>query len=367
MTTPLANAALIKVARQARGMSQVQLAKAAGVTQAAISKWEAGLTQPGSESIESLAKALTFPPSLFYETDPVFGVPVSVSYRKRASVGSKATDKLEAEINLRLMHLRRLLSSMDYQPELSLPCLDIDDFEGDAVRVAQLVRRHWRVPSGPLHNLTALVERAGCIVLPCEFESIGVYGLALQPPGLPTCIFLNKAMPGDRQRFTLAHELAHAIMHRMPSANMEQEADMFASELLMPAQDIRDDLMNGVSLPRLAALKPIWRVSMGALLMRAKALGCITDMQSTYLWRQMSVAGYRTKEPPEVDFAPEQATAFNDILCAHADELGYTMADFEALLHMHADELNAMYGIGKRPHTPKLRLLNFGDSTSHRR
>jgi len=254
---------------------------------------------------------------------------------------------------------------MDYQPELSLPRLDIDDYNGDAARVAQMVRRHWGVPSGPLHDLTALVERAGCIVLPCEFESIGVYGLTLQPPGLPTCIFLNKAMPGDRQRFTLAHELAHAIMHRMPSPDMEREADIFASELLMPAQDIRRDLMHGVNLPRLAALKPIWKVSMGALLMRAKALGCITDMQSTYLWRQMSAAGYRTKEPPEVDFAPEQATAFNDILRAHADELGYTMADFEAMLHMHADELNKMYAIEKPACAPKLRLLKFGASATH--
>ena len=364
MITPLANAALIKVARQARGMSQVQLAKEAGVTQAAISKLEAGVFQPAPEFVESLAKALTFPKSLFYETDPVFGVPVSVSYRKRASVGSKATDKLEAEINLRLMHLRRLLSSMDYQPELSLPRFDIDEYDGDAVRVAQLVRRHWGVPSGPLHNLTALVERAGCIVLPCEFESIGVYGLTLQPPRLPTCIFLNKAMPGDRQRFTLAHELGHAIMHRMPSVDMEREADAFASELLMPAQDVCVDLMGGVSLPRLAALKPIWRVSMGALLVRAKTLGCITDMQSTYLWRQMSSNGYRTKEPPEVDFAPEHATVFSDILRAHADELGYTLADLEAMLHVHADELNAMYGIEKQVRKTNLRLLNFGGSGS---
>lgn len=364
MITPLANAALIKVARQARGMSQVQLAKAAGVTQAAISKCEAGLTQPGPELIKSLAQALAFPPSLFYETDPVFGVPVSINYRKSASVGAKATDKMEAEINLRLMHLRRLLSSMDYQPELSLPRFDIDDYAGDAARVAQMVRRHWGVPSGPLHDLTALVERAGCIVLPCEFESIGVYGLTLQPPGLPTCIFLNQAMPGDRQRFTLAHELAHAIMHRMPSPDMEREADVFASELLMPAQDIRGDLMYGVNLPRLAALKPIWRVSMGALLMRAKALSCITDMQSMYLWRQMSAAGYRKKEPPEVDFAPEQATAFKDILRAHVDELGYTIVDFEAMLHMFGDELNSKYQIQKPVRAPSLRLLKFGSSAA---
>ena len=366
MTSPLANAALIKVARQARGMSQVQLAKRAGVTQAAISKWEAGVTQPSAEFVTALANALTFPASLFYETDPVFGVPISVNYRKSASVGAKAIDKMEAEINLRLMHLRRLLTSMDYKPELSLPRLDIDEYNGDAAHVAQLVRRHWGVPSGPLLNLTALVERAGCIVLTCDFEDIGVYGLTLQPPGLPTCIFLNSSMPGDRQRFTVAHELAHAIMHRLPSADMEREADAFASELLMPAQDIRSDLMHGMSLQRLAALKPLWRVSMGALLMRAKSLGCITDTQSTYLWRQMSAAGYRKKEPVEVDFPAEKATALSDILRAHSDELGYTMEDFEAMLHVHAGELNEMYGIEKKPHPPTLRLLNFGNLSSSR-
>ncbi len=38
------------------------------------------------------------------------------------------------------------------------------------------------------------------------------------------------------------------------------------------------------------------------------------------------------------------------------------MADFEAMLHMHADELNKMYAIEKPANTPKLRLLKFGAS-----
>ncbi|MBK7012326.1 MAG: ImmA/IrrE family metallo-endopeptidase [Xanthomonadales bacterium] len=43
-------------------------------------------------------------------------------------------------------------------------------------------------------------------------------------------IFINKDVPGDRWRFTLAHELAHLVMHDIPKPDMEDEADEFASE-----------------------------------------------------------------------------------------------------------------------------------------
>ena len=35
------------------------------------------------------------------------------------------------------------------------------------------------------------------------------------------------------------------------------------------------------------------------------------------------------------------------------------MADFEAMLHVYATELNAMYENEKQPRAPKLRLLSF--------
>lgn len=353
MSLPSANASLLKVARQARGKNQKDLAAASGITQAAVSKLEAGVIQPTQEVLERLAHALSFPVSLFYETDPMFGVPISVSYRKRASVGSRAVEQVEAEVNFRLMHLRRLLASIDYQPELSFPQFDVDEYGGLGSRVAELVRKHWYVPSGPLPDLTTLAERAGCLVLPCAFDAVGVDGLTLHPPGLPVCVFLNESMPGDRQRFTLAHELGHAIMHRHPNPDMEQQADDFASELLMPTREIRIALADGVTLPRLAALKPVWRVSMGALLMRAKRLGCVTDSQSSYLWRQMSKLGYRTREPVAVP--AERPSVFSSILQAHLGDLGYGMEELGKLLHMQPEELKVKYGLGREP--GKLRIV----------
>ena len=347
----------IKVARQARGLNQAQLADAAGVSQGLVSRLENGLFEPNEETLGKVAAALRFPVSFFRLPDRVLGLPVSMQYRKRASVGQRAIEQLEAEVNLRLMHLRRLLSAVDYQPELPFPRLEIDEFGGDPEAVAEMVRRVWQLPSGPIRDLVGVAERAGVIVFLCDFQVTGVDGLTLQPPGLPICIFLNAAMPGDRQRFTLAHELGHAVMHPVPSSDMESQADRFAAALLMPARDVAPQLSGGITLPRLAALKPVWRVSMAALLMRAKTLGVLSESQSSYLWRQFSRFGYRTAEPQDVAVAAESPHVVADVLNVHLTQLGYSLSELAASLHVYEPDLLLMHHLRSPSARPALRVV----------
>lgn len=342
------NPDLLKVARQAAGKSQAALASSLEITQAAISKMEAGLLQPSAEVLARLAEQLDVPQSFFFEQDRVVGLPVSVQYRKRASVGQRATEQVEAAVNLRLFQLRRLLRSVDVTRELELPCVDPDEAPGgSAASVAILLRRMWLVPRGPIRNLTDYVERAGVVVIPCDFQALGVDGLTYSVNGLPTCVFLNSQMPGDRQRFTLAHELGHVVMHRLPNAEMERQADEFAAELLMPAADIRSAFATGVSLVRLAELKQIWRVSMGALLVRAKSLGVLSEEGSTHLWKQMSRAGYRTAEPESLAVVPETPRVFDDIVKTHLGHLGFSVGDLAEALHMTRE---GAVELARRPH-----------------
>ena len=91
---------------------------------------------------------------------------------------------------------------------------------------------------------------------------------------------MNRNQPADRQRFSLGHELGHIVMHRVPSPTMEDEANAFASALLMPTQEVRPYLSGRLTIQKLASLKPVWRVSMQALLYRARAIGTITANQS---------------------------------------------------------------------------------------
>ena len=264
-------------------------------------------------------------------------------YRKRASIGQKAIGRLEADLNIRLMHLRQLLNAADFEPELRLPQLDPDKFGGDPERIAELVRRTWLVPSGPLYNLAGWIERAGCIVVHCDFAALSVDGVTIQAPGLPPCVFLNRNQPSDRQRFTLAHELGHIVMHSVPSPEMEKEANMFASALLMPARELRPKLGGRLTLQRLAALKPVWRVSMNALLYRAKTIGAITQGQSLYLWRQMSSMGYRRAEPPELDFPSEEAGVLPEVIRIHLEDLGYGIEDLCSILHSQEEDIRRMH------------------------
>lgn len=336
---------LLRIARQARGWSQAELSHQSGVSQANLSKLENGLIGATDDVIDGVSAALRFPREFFFQNDRIIGLPMSVQYRKRASVGQKAIERLEAELNIRILHLRRLLGAAELEPELSLPRMDVDEFGGDPENISGLVRRTWLVPSGPIRDLTSLVERAGCIVVHCDFAGLKVDAFTVQISDMPPCIFINRNQPADRQRFSLAHELGHVVMHRVPSPTMEDEANAFAAAMLMPARDMRSQLSGRLTLQRLAALKPAWRVSMAALLVRAKTVGAITANQSQYLWRQMSAMGYKLAEPPELEFPAEAPSVLPEIIRLHLEDLGYDVSELAFALHSSEEDLRALHPI----------------------
>ena len=353
------NENLMRIARQARGWSQTELSRRSGVSQGYVSKLENGMDEPNAGIVDKLSSVLRFPITYFYEQDHVSGLPVSVHsmYRKRASVGQRAQDRLEAEINIRLMHVRRLLKSVDFDTELDLPSFELDEFETGPEQIADLLRRTWLVPSGPLRNLIGWMERAGIIVIPSDFDGLSVDGVTVRQSGLPPCVFLNRGQPADRQRFTLAHELGHIIMHRLPSPEMEDEANAFASALLMPALDIKRAFSGKVTIQKLASLKPVWRVSMNALLNRAKTIGSVTPNQAQYLWRQMSALGYRRAEPPELAFPSEEASILSELVRVHLEDLEYGIDDLCSLLHVYDEDFRRIHPLPKSSTGQHLRIV----------
>ncbi len=166
-------------------------------------------------------------------------------------------------------------------------------------------------------------------------------------------MLLNGAHPADRMRFTLAHELGHLVMHRFPNEKMEEEANEFASSLLLPEADMREAFTGRrVTLPLLAALKPEWKVAMQALLYRAGKLGLVDANQSRYLWQKISANGWKTREPPELDFAREEPIVLPSIIQAHLGELGYSLPDLSKMLRLHESDIVAMYSAAKPKDEP---------------
>ncbi|MEC8124176.1 MAG: XRE family transcriptional regulator [Pseudomonadota bacterium] len=356
------NADLLILARQSRGLSQSELANDCKLSQAMISKLEGRLvSEPSLEVLSKLADILNYPTEFFYEPDRLYGLPASVHagamYRRKASVTKKSREKLEAILNIRILHLKRLLRSIDL--DFDLPLLELDPDEHTPDEIAAKVRQAWLIPKGPLHNLMEYVERAGCMVFLCDFDDLSVDGVTMRSPDLPPCIFLNKSLPGCRQRFTLAHELGHIIMHRIPTGeDMETEANKFASSLLMPADDIRPYVQGKLTISKLAQLKPLWLSSMSSILYRAGDIGAISAHQQKYLWIEMSKLGYKTREPSQIDIKVELPTNVTEIINLHTEDLEYTTSDMQYLLKSSNDDLYHMYGLGKNPNRPQLRLLD---------
>jgi Zn-dependent peptidase ImmA (M78 family)/transcriptional regulator with XRE-family HTH domain len=339
MTTQTVNPEMVVLAREARRMTQGELAKRLPCSQGKVSKIESGLLPVTDELLRSLSISLNFPEAFFLQQERRLGVGASEYFhRKKSALGVRLLDGIHADLELFRLHLAKLVKAVEIEQLKKLPRLDLDDFDGDPTEAARALRATWLLPRGPISNLTMAVEEAGGMIVRREFGTSLVDGISRTVPGLPPMFFLNTALPPDRYRFTLAHELAHVVMHDVPHPEIEREADRFAAELLMPAADISPSL-KGITLQRLATLKQVWKVSMGALLKRAHDLGRVTERQYRHLWMQMGKFGYRTREPIELDPPQEVPMLLQEVIDYHTMSLGYSAQELGRLLLVQEEDL----------------------------
>lgn len=353
---------LLRLARQLRGRTQKKSADDLGVAQAVLSRLENGLIEPDDELIESAARAFDLPKEFFSIKDTVYGPPVSVHtmLRGKSDVSARDVEMITAELNVRLFHLQRFMENVDFNPVNEVPTLDVEQY-ASVEKIASVVRAHWRLPSGPIKNLTRLLEQAGIIVAESNFHGASVSGVTFAAPGRPPIILVNRDHPADRLRFTLAHELGHLVMHRFPTATMEDEANQFASAFLLPPQEMKVAFSGRkVTLELLASLKREWRVSMQSLLMSAQAQRCVTENQARYLWQQISARGWRTREPASLDFPFDAPTVLPTMIRAHIRDLGFTMDELVKIARVREWEFGELYGpfSDDQPLRPRLRIIN---------
>lgn len=333
---------MLILARESRGFTQIDLAQKIDITQAAISKFEKGVVAPSEELTLKLSDILKFPLSFFYQPDHRYP-PITPFHRKKKALPKRLQSKIEAISNIKRIHITKLLEGIELGDNKIL-YIDIDEYDGNPCSVAIAFRRYLRIPRGPIKNLTSLIEDIGIVIIPCHFDTYLLDGFTLITEKNQPIIFTNKDAPGDRLRFTLAHELGHIIMHSVPHEKIEEEANAFASEFLMPEEDIRPSFSRiKIDLALLASLKPYWRVSMAALLKRASDLGKITYNQSRFLWSQMSAYGYTKQEPSRLSIPQEKPTLFKEVAELYFTELGYSLEEICNAISAHPHDFMEFY------------------------
>lgn len=341
MTT--VNPKMILLARESRGITQQSLSEKVSSYKANLSRVEKGDVSISPALLQAIAEVTGYPVQFFYQHgDPV---PANLSYRKRQSVPAKIMTPIEAQVNIMRMHIKFLVSALQL-PMIKLPSYKIDE-KTTAAMVATMLRRDWNINTPVIDQLIPILEERNILIHTFDFGTSRVDSKSMLAENGAPIIFLNSSLQGDRQRFSLAYELGHLLMHTYNSVSHERdishEANLFAAEFLMPADDIRKDFEKGITIPLLGELKRKWKVSMIALLYRADDLGMLTANQKRYLVQQFNQLRIRRREPQELDIPVENPTLIRKLLEDYRTQKKLGIEEMAALLSLLASEYMELY------------------------
>ncbi|MGF1611977.1 MAG: helix-turn-helix domain-containing protein [Kiloniellales bacterium] len=311
MTTPGFVGQRLTEARQARGISATDLAAMVGVSVQSISKYEHGHQTPKIDVFHALASALKMPRPYFLLPMASSGDEAPVFWRGRLSAPTVMRNR--AAVRLEWMKaVVDYIATYFELPPLNIPrvevpslaALDQDFFE----QVASEIRRHWDIRPGPMPDVIEKLEANGILVSRIHViaEKLDAFSQWSNQFGIPFVVLGRDKASAVRQRFDALHELAHIVVHKnIPQKRLndpasykliEQQADRIASCLLLPAREFSEEL-DAPSLDGFLMLKERWGASVGAMIMRCRALDILDEEAARRLWINYNRRGWRANEP----------------------------------------------------------------------
>lgn len=344
------NFTLLETARLLRQKTQKEVVEAIGISQASLSKAEHGLQELPIDIMSKLYDYYDLPETFFLRSEGVSPLG-HLYYRKKLTITNKVIDSFVAKVKIFKAIIDDLMSAVEL-PKYTLGNYVPDD-NLSAKEIARKIRYELKVYNGAVPNLSTLLENNGIIIIRFDFGTDKIDGLTTITDSDRKVMFINNQMPNDRIRFSMAHELGHLVMHLgnppRSSDDAERQADEFASEFLMPEEEIRPMLLN-VNIQTLGMLKRKWRVSMHALVRRAKDLETITYQQYRNLQMYFSKKGYTKSEP--IPLPIENPTMWDETLKLYRNELGYSDEDLMSVMKINQRDFASWF-------SPKPRLISL--------
>ena len=303
-------------ARQEMMMTISSLATVSGVSRITLSKLENGaLVTPSTETVFSIAMALRKSTDYFYPQHEVTMKNVTVpTFRSMKTKSKWAYDQ-----TIKFLEHCKLVMQCMYE-YINPRYLDIDEdilnffdpLEDDLSsieHVSEMLRERWNAGDGVLLKLITLLENHGVICVPChlpdKIDSINVaFKHSDDDPGMITLVLYNQGLNYFRQRFSLAHELGHIVLHHDLAVEeyeenldlLERQANRFASAFLMPMDSFK--MTRGeLTISGALRLKDKWDVSAQAIVRRFLDTGLINESRFTYLQTEVARKGWRKREP----------------------------------------------------------------------
>ena len=304
-TTVVVYGLRVNQARVMRAMTVTAVMEALGWKHSRLNRLEKSTTASlPIEDFDQLVEVLRFPPKFFttaptsrvHPSDLLFRAPRSITATEReylaqfAALAGEFLDELHARAQL---------------PPVRLPVLSPDTA---VPRAAESVRQSWGLDAdSPIEYLTHEIERSGVAIVVRRLltsssrrilgdeDSTGKldkhlgYSVRVGEFNTRPLIIVRQSNSWERTRWTLAHEVGHLALHASGSvtAQREEQASAFASELLAPAAVLADEVSRAPSLAELLPVKAKWGISLGALLRHLHSSGLLTAPRFEALRRQL--------------------------------------------------------------------------------
>lgn len=291
----------LRLARCAAGLSLAELGELLGVSRQYAHKLEIN-TVPNRVQIEVLSKALGVTKGFFSSPRRGSVELEQCHFRSLRSSTQMVKKSIASQVELFELFLDGLEKEIDF-PAVKLSTFDETLLNHDSMEIAaERFRREQSIGIGPIADVTRLVESVGVLVvnLADADDRVDAFSLYNKRP----LIVRNIAKENPcRQRFDIAHELGHLVMHQgieTGCRTTEDQANQFASALLMPRASFAGEFppMRGQYLnwPALRELKLRWRVSFKALIYRAQTLNLITQDQARTGFTYLNRNGFTRRE-----------------------------------------------------------------------
>lgn len=338
----------IRRARNLRGLSLDGLAGLLGdITKQAISKFENGLALPNSTRLIQLAEALEVKPEYFFRQETVKLAPLE--FRKLAKMPKYAQIQIEEQMRDHLERYLALEQCFDAinaivppDPPGSFPVVNFEQAE----QAAEKLRAKWGIGNDAIAHLTDLLEDKGIKVAlfdgSDDFDGACAASTDLQH----VLIALNRKRPGERLRFTAAHELGHWLMklpENMSEKDKENNCHRFAGAFLYPAVQVAVDfgshMRSKVHVAELLNAKRRFGVSIQVVLRRLKDLNLLTEAGYKSATIQLSMKGWRTAEPEPL--LPEIPRRFESLVYWGMSEDLFSPSRAAEFLQCSMEELNS--------------------------
>lgn len=273
----------------------------------AVSKYEKGEIHPNSQKLIEFANAYGVkvldllksynPPEMKFH-----------SFRKRGRLKGENLELLKEIIQNKVADYLEVIELNKIKTNNNKIKKYICNNDNDAELSAEEFRKNYNLGiNQPIPDLISILENLGILIIEID-NTDGRFsdfdGLSEVVKDIPLIVLLNN-IDGERQRFTIAHELGHLVLNiKDENLNEEKMCNKFASSLLMPKEAVINEFgisRNNISFYELRAFKSEYKVSMAATVYRLKELNIISE----YLFKKINISfsskGYKKHEPYPID------------------------------------------------------------------